>query len=305
MRPGYAGTLYVLAFDHRGSFQKAFFGVTGVPTAQDTVRIVDAKRLIFEGFQQALAQGADAAGAGVLVDEQFGAEVARAASAQGSVLAMPVEESGQEEFDFEYGEDFTSHIEAFDPTFAKVLVRFNPEGDGAMNARQAARLRRLSEWLHAHDRKFLFELLVPAEPHQLETASGDARRYDVELRPHLMRVAIAELQASGVEPDVWKIEGIDRREECAAIAEQCRAGGRDDVKCVVLGRGADAAAVQRWLETASGVPGYAGFAIGRTIWWDPLKGYVDGGAQRAAAAAIAENYRRFISVYEAGASAQR
>ena len=304
MLPGYDGTLYILAFDHRGSFQKAFFGVTGDPTPEDAAKIVDAKEVIFEGFQQALAQGTPVAGAGVLVDEQFGAGVARAAAGQGVVLAMPVEKSGQEEFDFEYGEDFASHIEAFDPAFAKVLVRFNPEGDGAMNARQAGRLQRLGDWLHARDRKFLFELLVPAESHQLETAGGDAGRYDIEIRPHLMRVAIAELQGSGVEPDVWKMEGIDRREECAAIADQCRAGGRNDVKCVVLGRGADAAAVDRWLEAAAGVPGYAGFAIGRTIWWNPLKAYVDGGAERhVAAAAIAENYRRFISVYEARVSA--
>jgi myo-inositol catabolism protein IolC len=304
MRPGYDGTLFVLAFDHRGSFQKAFFGVTGDPTPEDTERIVDAKRLIFEGFQRALAQGAPAPGAGVLVDEQFGAGVAHDARSQGVTLAMPVERSGQNEFDFEYGEEFASHVEAFDPTFSKVLVRFNPEGDGAMNARQAARLQRLGEWLHAHDRKFLFELLVPAEPLQLETVGGDPGRYDRELRPDLMRVAIAELQESGVEPDVWKIEGIDRPEDCAAIAEQTRTAGREDVKCVVLGRGADAAAVDRWLRAASGVPGYAGFAIGRTIWWEPLRSFVDGTAERSAASqAIADNYRRFIAVYQSGAPA--
>jgi myo-inositol catabolism protein IolC len=145
---------------------------------------------------------------------------------------------------------------------------------------------------------------VPAEPHQLERVGGDAGRYDREVRPDLMRVAIAELQESGVEPDVWKIEGIDRREQCAAIAEQTRIAGRDDVKCVVLGRGADAAAVDAWLRAASGVPGYAGFAIGRTIWWDPLKSFLDGTVERSAASqAIADSYRRFIDVYRSGAPA--
>jgi myo-inositol catabolism protein IolC len=300
MRPGYDGTLFVLAFDHRGSFVKSFFGVTGQPTREETAKVVDAKSLIYEGFTQALSLGTDSASAGVLVDEQFGADVARAAVSKGSVLAMPVEKSGQEEFDFEYGEDFASHIEDFSPTFAKVLVRFNPQGDGSVNARQAERLRRLSEWLHANDRKFLFELLVPAQPHQLEIVDGDAGRYDVEVRPGLMRIAIAELQESGVEPDVWKIEGIDGREECVAISEQCRVGGRDEVKCVVLGRGANDQAVDRWLRAASGAPGYAGFAIGRTIWWNPLKSYLDGTFDRSkATAAIADNYRRFIAVYRA------
>ena len=168
--------------------------MTGAPTPEETQRIVDAKSVIFEGMEAALAGGVDHTAAGVLVDEQFGADVARKAKEQGILLAMPCEKSGQDEFDFEYGADFGAHIEAFDPTFTKVLVRFNPAGDGAVNARQAARLLELSDWLHAHDRKFLFELLVPAEPAQMEMAGGDAGRYDRELRPELMRVAVAELQ---------------------------------------------------------------------------------------------------------------
>jgi myo-inositol catabolism protein IolC len=298
---GYQGKLNILAFDHRGSFQKTFFGVTGVPTPEETQRIVDAKSAIFEGMLAALAGGADRTAAGILVDEQFGADVARKAKEQGILLAMPCEKSGQNEFDFEYGADFGAHIEAFDPSFTKVLVRFNPAGDGALNARQAARLLELSDWLHAHDRKFLFELLVPAEPAQLESVDGDAGRYDREMRPELMRAAIAELQETGIEPDIWKIEGIDATQDCAAIAEQCRIGGRDHVACVVLGRGADDAAVDAWLRAARGVPGYCGFAIGRSIWWEPLKGYVDGTVMRHdVAASIARNYLRFVDVYEKG-----
>jgi myo-inositol catabolism protein IolC len=252
-------------------------------------------------MQRALASGVDLAGAGVLVDEQFGAEVARDAKGDGLLLAMPIERSGQDEFDFEYGEEFGAHIEAFDPDFSKVLVRYNPEADAEMNARQTARLSRLGDWLHERDRRFLFELLVPAEPHQLASVGGDAGRYDVEVRPDLMRRAILELQAAGVEPDIWKIEGIDRREDCERIARTARGGGRDGVVCVVLGRGADDDAVDRWLRSGSGVPGYVGFAIGRSIWWDPLKAYVDGAAPRSEAAErIGANYRRFVQVYENG-----
>jgi myo-inositol catabolism protein IolC len=301
---GFQGRLNILAFDHRGSFQKKFFGVAGDPSPEETERISDAKRVIYEGMLAALDSNPDPSlreAAGILVDEQFGAGIARDARAKGIMVAMPVEKSGQDEFDFQYGDDFGRHILDFDPTFSKILVRYNPEGDGQMNARQSERLKRLGEWLHANDRKLLFELLVPAEPHQLETVGGDADRYDREVRAKLMLSAVAELQQSGVEPDIWKIEGIDDREDCERIAEQCRTGGREAVVCVVLGRGADAAAVDRWLRAASGVPGYAGFAIGRTIWWDPLKRYVDGSAARAAAAAeIGENYVRFASVYRAG-----
>jgi myo-inositol catabolism protein IolC len=298
---GYEGKLFILAFDHRGSFQKKFFGIEGAPSPEDAQRIIDAKRVIFEGMQQALADGLDASAAGVLVDEQFGTQVARDATQAGMVLAMPAEKSGQNDFDFEYGSEFGAHIEAFDPTFTKVLVRYNPHGDGAMNARQAGKLKELSDWLHRHDRRFLFELLVPAEAHQLETVGGDEGRYDRELRTDLMKVAIAELQETGIEADIWKIEGIDDPAKCAEIAEQCRIGGRDGVGCVVLGRGADDDAVDAWLRAARDVPGYQGFAIGRSIWWNPLMSFVEGEMPREEAATqIANNYLRFVSVYEEG-----
>ncbi|HEY7661232.1 MAG TPA: DUF2090 domain-containing protein [Actinomycetota bacterium] len=298
MTLGYDRPLYILAFDHRGSFQKKFFGVAGEPNEEETARIADAKRVISEGAFRALEEGVSAESAGVLVDEQFGAAIAREATSRGVSLAMPVEKSGQEEFDFQYGEDFGAHIEDFDPTFSKVLVRYNPEGDLEMNARQTARLKRLGEWLHERDRNYLFELLVPPTPEQIEAAGGDEARWDSEERPKLMKRAIEELQDAGIEPDIWKIEGIDRREDCETISATTRRDGRDGVACVVLGRGADDAAVDHWLRMGSGVPGYIGFAIGRSIWWDPLKAFVDGTLARdEAAKQIAANYRRFIDVY--------
>ena len=299
MNPGYDQKLYILAFDHRGSFQKKFFGIEGEPDAEQTAIIADAKHLIFEGMLQAVSAGADASLSGVLVDEQFGSTVPAEAKEAGLKLAMPAERSGQEMFDFQYGEDFGEHIEQFDPDFTKVLVRYNPDGDAAENAEQLGKLKRLSDWLHAHDRRFLFELLVPATDEQLESLGGDSDRYDAELRPQLMRRAIVEIQDAGIVVDIWKIEGVDERSDCEMLAEQARSGGREGVKCVVLGRGADDAKVDQWLEAAASVEGYIGFAIGRSIWWDPLKAYVDGKIERAAGARkIAENYLRFVAVYE-------
>ncbi|MFL5849342.1 MAG: 2-deoxy-5-keto-D-gluconate 6-phosphate aldolase domain-containing protein, partial [Solirubrobacteraceae bacterium] len=205
----------------------------------------------------------------------------------------------QDEFDFQYGDQFGEHIEHFDPDFSKVLVRYNPDGDAAMNERQTQRLRRLSDWLHEHDRRFLFELLVPATDEQLESVGGDSDRYDAELRPDLMIRVIAELQDAGVEADVWKIEGVDDRSDCERIVAQARTGGRDGVVCVVLGRGASSEQVDEWLRAGAPVDGYVGFAIGRSIWWDALKGFIDGGLEREKAAdQIADNYLRFVSVYE-------
>src|SRR5690349_18721278 len=228
MSLGYDGKLFILAFDHRGSFQKKWFGIEGDPTPEDTQRISDGKHLVFEGLAQALEQGAQADITGALIDEQFGTPTSIPAQAKerGLKLAMPVEKSGQNEFDFEYGDQFGDHIEQQDPDFSKVLVRLNPDGDAEMNERQLSRLKRLADWLHEHDRKFLFELLVPAEDSQLEQVDGDSDRYDAELRPELMRRAIMELQDAGVEADIWKIEGIDTQEDCARIAETTRRDGR-------------------------------------------------------------------------------
>jgi myo-inositol catabolism protein IolC len=243
MQLGYEKKLYILAFDHRGSFQKKFFGIEGAPDPEQTAMIADAKHLIFEGLQRAVTAGADASVTGVLVDEQFGGTVPEEARAQGLKLAMPAERSGQNMFDFQYGEQFGEHIERFDPDFTKVLVRYNPDGDTQENGEQLQKLKRLSDWLHSKDRKFLFELLVPAEEAQLQTVDGSTERYDTELRPELMRRAIAEIQDAGIEVDIWKIEGVDERSDCEMLAAQARTGGRDGVVCVVLGRGADDAKV--------------------------------------------------------------
>jgi myo-inositol catabolism protein IolC len=290
---GYDEKLYILAFDHRGSFEKMVGG--------DHDKVAGAKRLIWEGFQRAVEEGAPKEYAGILVDDQYGPDIAREAKAGGYVLAMPVEKSGQNEFDFQHGEAFGEKIEEFDPTFSKVLVRYNPEGDKEMNQRQAAKLRRLSEWLHEHHRKYLFELLVPAEEAQLAQVDGDTDRYDVELRPELMLEAILQLQNAGVEPDIWKIEGLDDRESCREIAQLCRREGRDRVSCVVLGRGASDAKVDEWLRAGAGLDGYVGFAIGRSIFSDSVKAYAADPAgfdRDAAVERISANYRRFIDVYE-------
>jgi myo-inositol catabolism protein IolC len=299
MELGYDGKLYFLAFDHRGSFQKKMFGIESDPTDEETRKIADAKHLIYEGMVKAVERGAEPGAAGVLVDEQFGGDIPAEAKQSGLVLAMPVEKSGQEEFDFEYGEQFGEHIERFDPDFSKVLVRYNPDGDAEMNARQTVRLKRLADWLHEHDRKFLFELLVPATDAQLESVGGDSDRYDAELRPDLMIRTIAAFQDDGVEADIWKIEGVDDRSDCERIVAQARSGGRDGVVCVVLGRGASIDKVDEWLRAGAPVDGYVGFAIGRSIWWDALKGFLDGSLERAQAAEqIAGHYLRFIQVYE-------
>ena len=297
---GFDHPLYVLPFDHRGSFQTKMFGWKGAPSPEQTAQIAVAKQVIYDGFRAAIAAGVPKDKAGILVDEQFGRAILRDAAAHGYTLACPAEKSGQEEFDFEYGEDFAQHIEAFQPTFCKVLVRYNPEGDPALNRRQAARLKRLSQYLHDKSRsRLMFELLVPADSSQLDRFHGDTKAYDAVLRPRLMVQAIQQLQDAEVEPDVWKVEGLDRREDCQRIVAAARRGGRTSVGCIILGRGEDDKQVREWLTTAASVPGFIGFAVGRTDFWEPLIEWrAKNSTREDAVAEIARRYREFVDIFE-------
>jgi len=303
---GFDKPLYIQPFDHRGSFETGMFGWKGALTPEQTAQIAATKQVIYDGFKAAVAAGVPKEKAGILVDEQFGAAILYDAAEQGYITACPAEKSGQEEFDFEYGEDFAKHIEAFHPTFCKVLVRYNPQGEQALNRRQSAKLKRLSDYLHSESRSlFMFELLVPSEKAQLDKLKGDKEAYDVELRPRLMVETIQQLQEAHVEPDVWKVEGLDRREDCENIVAAARHGGRDKVGCIILGRGENDQKVREWLTTAAGVRGFIGFAVGRTDFWEPLVNYrAKKSTREAAVAEIERRYREFVDTFESAAQAR-
>jgi myo-inositol catabolism protein IolC len=300
MTIGFDKPLYVLPFDHRATFYTKMFGWKGTPTPEQTAQVAAAKQVIYDAFQAAVAAGVPKERAGILVDEQFGSAILRDAAKSGYLTACPAERSGLDEFDFEYGEDFAKHIEAFHPSFCKVLVRYNPEGNQALNRRQAARLKVLSDYLHGKSRsRYMFELLVPAEQAQLDRLKGDKKAYDLEVRPKLMVQAIHQLQDAGIEPDLWKIEGLDRSEDCEKIVAAARRGGRDKVGCIVLGRGEDDKKVREWLATAAPVRGFIGFAVGRTVFWDPLVDWRDKKITREAAVnEISRRYQEFVSIFE-------
>lgn len=293
--------LYVLAFDHRDSLMRSFFEVEGEPSAEDIERARVAKQVTWEGMRRALETGAvPRAHAAVLVDGTYGLDVIRAAQAEGVPVAMPIEASGRQELAFEHG-DWKQRIAELRPTWVKVLLRYNPGGDASVNRQQRSKMREIRQRSRDTGLGFMLELLVPATEAQLEGVGGDLARYDAEVRSELTVRAIGELRLDEIGPDVWKVEGVDRREDCVSVAN---AAGSP---CVVLGRGADRAAVVRWLEACTGVPGYIGFAIGRSIWWDPLKGFFAAGvtdaAREDAVAAIAAAYADYVGVYDAATAA--
>jgi len=297
---GYPGPLAFLAFDHRGEFARSVLDVEGEPTPEQEGVIADAKQLIFEGVLAAAERGVVPRGeAGILVDELYGADVARRATEAGVVVAMPVEAPDRDVFDFAYGADWRAHVEAFDPTFAKVLVRYNPDGSAEDNAVQEERLGELSDWVRTTDRNLLFELIVVPTAAQSEAVGGDRERFARELRPGLIVRSIAAMQAAGVEPDLWKLEGLYDVLDAQAVVEQARTGvGREQVACTILGAGAPDETVDHWLRVAAAVPGFTGFAIGRSIWRDAVRAVLAGTLDRPTAAQrIADNYLRFVRVF--------
>ena len=305
MPEGYLSPLYLLPFDHRDSYASGLFHASTPVTPDEHDKISDSKAVIYQGFTEALEKGVPQDYAGILVDEDYGAPLLRDAGARGVVTCVSVEKSGQKLFTFEY-QDFAAHIEAVRPTFAKVLVRYNPGDSEADRTAQEIPLARLSKWCAEHNVRFMFELLVPATDQQMAELGKDKKRYDAELRPKMMYGAIKALQDAGIEADVWKIEGLANEAEYQELVATARRGGRDTVSCIVLGRGADDATVENWLKTAAKVDGMIGFAVGRTVFWDAISKYETKELDRASAAAqISSNYSHWVDVFEGGRSARR
>jgi len=302
---GYDKPLFVQPFDHRGSFTKGFFGFKGQPAiepaSEQFSRVSEAKTLVYRGLLKAIAMGVPKESVGVLVDAQFGSQVIADAKSKRIPVAMCVEKSGQDVFDFEHGPRWQDQVRFMAPDIIKVLVRFHPKEDPATNREQMTRLKLLSDFVHAgDDYHLMFELLVPAVTEE-EKNAGPA--YDAEMRPKNMLESIRLLQEFGIEPDVWKIEGLDKREQAEAMSKQARSGGgRERVGCILLGRGSDKPQVHQWLRVAAPVPGFIGFAVGRTNFSDPLKRYLENRSEESnSIEAIAKNFKECIDVWQAAA----
>ena len=286
--------MLILAMDHRGSFEKLFGVEDESPTDDQLTRMREAKDLIYRGLLAALP---DLPGGrpGVLVDEHLGSQVLRDAGRSSVTVAMPVERSGQKLFALEYGDDTEAHLAEFEPDYVKVLVRMNPADDPGELQAQLSSLARLSDSLRAQQRAFLYELLVPGTDEQLAQA-GSSAQYDRSMRPDLVCQVIAANQQAGVEPTLWKIEGLEATADAEAVVAAAHAGGRT-ADCIVLGRDAPQDKLDHWLRTAAPVEGFVGFAVGRSIWEDAVTAHVSNPDDDALIGTVAQNYLHFARTY--------
>jgi myo-inositol catabolism protein IolC len=291
--------IFALAFDHRDSFRRSFMGLSAPPSPAQHRQMVAAKAVVVDALVAAATGGAVREGRPtLLIDHEYGADFVAPAQRGGVAVAMPLEVSGQRELRYLFDGDFGCIVDRYKPDYAKVLVRYNPGGDAPLNARQRIRLRALAEWLQGRPQKFMLELLVPPEDHQLASVADDRGRFDRELRATLTVRAIEEIAHGGIRPHLWKIEGPESREDAERVAAAVRAADADGT-CLVLGRGADLGRVRQWLTTAAATGGFAGFAVGRTLWWDALRGFLGGGDRDTAVTAIAHRYLALTRDYVA------
>ena len=253
--------------------------------------------MIYEGLSQADPSNLAVGRAGVLVDEQLGSEVAKRAKADGLVLAMPIEKSGTELFELEYGEHYPEHLASYDPDFFKVLVRYNPADDADDRKVQIERLAEVSAWAASTGRRWLFELLVPPTREQL-AQNEDQLHFDREARPELTAQAIAALSDGGVHPTIWKLEGYETTEGAEEVLRAVAAQTDARAECIVLGRNAPIRAGGALARCRRTLTGFAGFAVGRTIWEAALQDLLAGRIDRDdATGTIGSRYRTLVDAY--------
>lgn len=295
---GYKKNLFILPFDHRSSFAQLFGFINPTLSSEEREKITQAKEIIYTAFKKAVDAEIPKEQAAILIDEEYGDKIIREAKNCDYNVILTTEKSGQKEFIFEYEDDFAKHIEKYNPPFVKALIHYNPNDDPLSKMRQQQKLEILSNYCHGNSYKFLLEVLISPTDSQLKEANGDNDLYDTKIRPNLTVKAIEELQNANVEPDIWKIEGMENEDSYKIVALQSRREGRDNVGIVILGRAENQNKVEKWIKSGNKVRGIIGFAVGRTIFWEALIEYKNGRMEKEKVVEIiSNNFMHFYHIF--------
>lgn len=304
---GYTKPLYILPFDHRSTFAEKMFHHASMDelSSEEIHFLREFKMLTYKGFKLALERGIPTEYGAVLCEEEFGSEVLFDAKQNGFITILTIEKSGQNSFEFEYGNDFKEHIEKFKPNFTKVLIKYNPKDSNDLKIKQKKNLKLISDYSHDKNYKFMLEVLVLPTEEQLKIAKGDREEYDKMQRPALTVEVIKDLQGFGIEPDVWKLEGLEGSQDYKEIVKTVKESGRDNVSLVVLGRGANEEKVDEWIQIGATVDGVIGFAVGRTVFWDSLEKFYHGKIGKAEVIeTIATNFLNFYNIFTSSSNSK-
>lgn len=274
--------VYMLAADHRWQWEE-FCDARSIP--RDRIR--DVKRLAYDAFLLAREQSPAARDSGaLLIDEQYSSAVIADAMRAGLAVGTPAEKAGAIPLAWAT-EPFTA---ALTGSFVKVLARHRDDADPAVQEEQWRKLEALQTWCRAAHKPFVLEVLVARaqEPEDVFEASG---------RPAMLAGFIAEAYRRGLTPEFWKIEGTLAPEGARTIDAAIAANPA--CRQIILGKAAELSTIDRWFAACAGSATASGFAIGRSVFWEPsaafLTGKIDGGE---AIAAIADTYLKLVDAWE-------
>jgi 5-dehydro-2-deoxygluconokinase len=273
--------VYMLAIDHRWQWEE-WCDTNGVART----RIPEIKSLAAEAFLAARqSSGIIRRSGALLVDLTYGRAAFDTAQAAGAVTGTPAERAGA--FPLEWTAPFD---EALRGDFVKVLVRHRSDVSREVVESQQQQLLSLQHWCVERKKPFILEVLVAP-------ATGEEAGFDSNGRPQLLASYIRDAYAIGMKPDYWKIEGMPNREALTIVDAAIRTvqGARQ----LILGKGAGMEQVRGWFESAAGAATAAGFAIGRTVYFDAASAWaLDRISRDEAIAGIKGNYEAVISAWE-------
>lgn len=272
--------LFVLPFDHRTGFAKELLNAPYPLSAANARQARALKAIIFDAFLLAPKLLESKHHLALLVDEDLGSEIIPKAKKLKLSLIIPVEKSGGI-FSFEYGNKFAEHLKKIGPSMTKALVRYNL-GDEGVNRLQRNRLKELAKVCKAQKIPLMLEVLLTGK-----TGNDEAS----------IATMFAEFQNDGIQPDVWKLEGISSAATWKRLAPLAKA------PIILLGRGESKKDVEEWVKAGAQSGELAGFAIGRTLFLKPLQAFqAKKMTRKQAVEAIAENFVHFIHQWEKYAS---
>lgn len=274
--------VYMLAADHRWQWEE-WCAKRSIPSS----RIETAKALALEGFQRARARSPAARTWGaLLLDEQYGGTTIRRAREAGVEVGTPAERAGA--FPLEWASEPCDA--ALTGSFVKVLILYRSDQAVEIRDRQLAMLLELQTWCQRNGKPLVVEVLVSRE-------KEDEEQFERQLRPAMVADAIRLAYSRDLVPEYWKIEGTIDPEGAATIDAAVRE--RSECRQILLGKAADLATIRQWFAAVRACPSAVGFAIGRSVFWEPSTRVLAGEltADRGADA-IAENYLALIEAWE-------
>jgi len=281
--------LFVLPFDHRAGFAQKMLGFGEILTLDEKKIVTSYKQIIYEAIYKAIDMGIAKENSAVLVDEVYGLDILKDAKEKGLITMQTTEVSGLDYFDFEY-DDWKDHLLNVMPSFAKALVRYDVSAD---NTEQLSRLKQLSDFCIENKIGLLIEPLMQNKNYEKDI-------YDKEYRYLDLIKMMIEMQDFGIEANIWKIEGLYKKEQYVEVVKVARnTENRSEVGVIILGRNETREHVFDWIKAGRDVDGVVGFAVGRTIFWEPLMKYKNAEISRSMAVdAIAADYFDYYKLFK-------